>query len=110
MINFNEYYHTYYLPKHTMQWTRVLHLIGVIFTFAWIIASMVFSSGWALAGMLMLSPFVVYPFAWTSHLICEPAGNKVPAALTSNPLMAKAGDLRMCYEILTGKLDWGKVS
>jgi hypothetical protein len=106
-IMFDDYYKNYYLPKHSRMSTRIMHLMGVIATIIWVACALTLTSGWTLAGMLIASPFVVYPFAWSSHFFCEPAGGRIPAALTSNPLVAKACDLRMCYEMVTGKLDWG---
>ena len=105
---FDDYYTNYYLPKHTRMQTRILHLIGVISTAIWLVASLALTGGWILVAMLTAAPFVVYPFAWLGHGLFEPAGDKTPASLTSNPLVAKASDIRMCYEMVTGKLDWGK--
>ena len=50
--------------------------------------------------LLILSPFIIYPFAWTGHAVFEK--NK-PAAWT-NPLWAKACDWVMMRDLLTGKI------
>jgi len=52
--------------------------------------------------MLLLTPFVVYPFAWSGHFFFEK--NK-PAAF-SNPFWAKACDWVMLKDIITGKIRW----
>jgi hypothetical protein len=51
---------------------------------------------------LLLTPFVVYPFAWTGHFVFE---KNEPAAF-SHPLWAKACDWVMLKDILTGKIPW----
>ena len=76
--------------------TRILHLLGVVLTFV-LIGYAIAIQNWYL---LLLAPFVVYPFAWTGHLIFE---RNRPAAWT-NPVYAKLSDLRMCWEIVTGKI------
>jgi len=95
-MNLDEYYREHYLPLHMKTMTRLLHLIGVIFTFVFIVYGVyTYNFLW-----ILLAPFVIYPFAWTGHLVFE--RNK-PAAWTS-PIYAKLSDLRMCWEILTGKI------
>lgn len=76
-----------------------MHMAGVVATILWIITAL---NQPMISGILMLlaSPFVVYPFAWTSHALFE---NNKPLAFT-NPLWAKVADLRMCWEVVTGKL------
>jgi hypothetical protein len=51
---------------------------------------------------LLLTPFIVYPFAFFGHWAFE--GSK-PALFSSNPLKAKMADWRMCWDMLTGKLE-----
>lgn len=105
-MTFDEYYFLYYLPKHSRPMTKLCHMAGVITTIVWLLYALTQTSGLTLGAMLLASPFVVYLFAWPSHLLFEPQGGRIPAALTSNPLRAKAADLRMCWELLTGKLEW----
>jgi hypothetical protein len=50
--------------------------------------------------MLLLAPFLIYPFAWSGHFFFEK--NK-PAAF-KRPLWAKASDWVMFKDILTGKV------
>ena len=92
---FNEYYH-YYLTLHQNNVNRWLHIVGqcvTVFTLAYAL----YTQTWLL---LLLVPFVVYPFAWMGHLVFE---KNEPAAWT-NPLWAKACDWVMLKDILTGKL------
>lgn len=99
-MRFNDYYYNVYLPAHTKRGTRIWHFMGCLFTIAWVAAFAI------LAGLvnslyafgLVFSPFVVYPFAWGSHLYIE----KNKPLAWSNPFWAKACDWRMCYDILRG--------
>jgi hypothetical protein len=52
--------------------------------------------------LLIASPFVVYPFAWSGHYFFE---KNEPAAF-KNPLWAKLSDWVMFKDILTGKIRW----
>jgi hypothetical protein len=56
-------------------------------------------SPWVL-GLLVLAPFVVYPFAWSGHFFFE---HNKPAAF-KNPVWAKASDWVMMYEMLRGRI------
>jgi len=49
--------------------------------------------------MFLLTPFIIYPFAWSGHYYFEK--NK-PAAF-NNPLYAKISDWIMFKDILKGK-------
>jgi hypothetical protein len=98
VMTFDDYYYDVYLPKHRKPMTKLCHMLGVAATLAWIVYFFFVGPLW----LLLLSPFVVYPFAWGSHLIFE--GNK-PAAF-KNPVWAKMADLRMCKDLLMGDLSW----
>jgi hypothetical protein len=50
--------------------------------------------------LLFITPFIVYPFAWSGHYFFEK--NK-PAAF-KNPIWAKLCDLIKIKDILTGKI------
>jgi len=91
----NEYYRKY-LTLHAHPINRLLHFIGLwvtILLVAWVLVSKL----WLL---LLLTPFVVYPFAWSGHYFFEK--NK-PAAF-NNPIKAKIADWMMFRDILRGKL------
>jgi hypothetical protein len=94
-MNFDEYYE-YYLTLHQNKWCRKLHALGQIATLLFV-AFVIYNGHWPL---LLLAPFVVYPFAWSGHYFFEK--NK-PAAWT-NPLWAKACDWIMLKDMITGKI------
>ena len=94
-MNLQEYYQ-YYLTLHQNKWNRRLHVLGQFFTIAFI--SLCIST--KLYFLLLLSPFVVYPFAWSGHYFFEK--NK-PAAF-SNPLYAKISDWMMLRDYFLGRL------
>ena len=96
-MSFKEYYQ-HYLTLHQNKWTRRLHVLGHLATISFVTLCILHH----LWFMLLLTPFVVYPFAWSGHFFFEK--NK-PAAF-SNPLWAKACDWIMLKDILTGKLRW----
>ena len=97
MKTFKEYYQ-YYLTLHQNRWNRRLHFVGQIATVAYAIVC-VFNSLWL---PLILTPLVVYPFAWTGHAFFE----KNEPAAWSNPLWAKASDWVMLKDIVIGKIKW----
>ena len=96
MMKFHEYYQ-YYLTLHQNKWCRRLHVLGQFVTIAFII-EVIYLQVWPL---LVLAPFVIYPFAWTGHFVFEK--NK-PAAF-SNPLWAKACDWIMLKDWILGRLE-----
>jgi len=96
-MTFKEYYE-YYLTLHQNKWTRRLHVCGQIATIL-SIGVVIHEEFWLL---LLLTPFVVYPFAWSGHFFFEK--NK-PAAF-SNPLWAKACDWVMLKDIIIGRIKW----
>ena len=50
--------------------------------------------------LLALSPFIVYPFAWSGHYLFE---KNEPAAF-HNPIYAKLSDWLMFRDIILGRL------
>jgi hypothetical protein len=96
-MKFNEYY-KYYLTLHQNRWTRRLHVTGQLATVLFVAACISKTAWWT----LLLTPFIVYPFAWAGHFFFEK--NK-PAAL-SRPLWAKACDWVMLKDILLRKIEW----
>ena len=96
-MSFKEYY-KHYLTLHQNKWNRRLHVFGNVTTLSFI-ALCILQSLWF---MLLLTPFIVYPFAWSGHFFFEK--NK-PAAF-SNPFWAKACDWVMLKDIITGKIRW----
>ena len=94
-MTFSEYYQ-HYLTLHKNKWNRRLHILGQIATISFVVGVVSFK----LWPLLLLTPFVVYPFAWTGHFVFEK--NK-PAAF-SRPLWAKACDWVMLKDVLIGKI------
>ena len=93
-----EVYYEHYLSLHKNKWTRRLHLLGQLITIIFVVMC-VASKNYV---MLLASPFVVYPFAWSGHFFFEK--NK-PAAF-SHPLWAKACDVLMTRDIILGRIEW----
>ena len=96
-MSFNEYY-TYYLTLHQHPINRRLHVLGQLVTILTIISAALIKS-WAL---LLMAPLVVYPFAWTGHIMFE----KNKPAAWSKPIWAKACDWVMLKDIVTGRIKW----
>ena len=96
-MSFDEYYE-YYLSLHQNKWTRRLHVVGQLGTIFFVI-SMILVKAWA---FLLLTPFVVYPFAWLGHFFFE----KNKPAAWSRPLWAKACDWVMLKDMIIGKVEW----
>ena len=91
----NEYYQ-HYLTLHTNPKNRLLHFIGLWVTIFYIISALL-TGPWYL---ILLAPFIVYPFAWTGHKVFE---KNTPAAF-SEPVKAKIADWMMFRDILLGRL------
>jgi hypothetical protein len=99
-MTFKEYY-AIYLTKHQNPWNRRLHVLGQIMTiiyFIFCIKLIIYSLFYL--PLILLVPFVVYPFAWSGHFFIE---KNVPAAF-KNPLWAKAADWVMLKDILIGRI------
>ena len=97
-MNFDEYY-KFYLSKHKDINNRRMHMFGNAMTIMYVVSILLLCSFyWS----LLLTPFVVYPFAFFGHWYFE--GSK-PALFSSNPLQAKMADWKMCWEMLIGKVD-----
>ncbi len=94
-MTFSQYY-KHYLTLHQNKWCRRMHVLGQLATLSFIVVCMKLS----LWPLLVLSPFVVYPFAWTGHYVFE---KNEPAAF-KRPLWAKACDWVMLKDIITGKI------
>jgi len=96
-MTFSEYYQ-HYLTLHQNKWCRRLHVFGQIATILYIVACIKTS----MYLLLVFTPFIVYPFAWSGHFYFEK--NK-PAAF-SRPLWAKACDWVMLKDIMIGRIKW----
>jgi len=94
-VGIDEYY-KYYLSLHQNKKCRRLHFLGQCVTILYVITT-IYSGYWLL---LLASPFVVYPFAWSGHYFYE---KNTPAAF-SDPIKAKISDWLMFRDILLGKI------
>ncbi len=94
-MEFREYY-KYYLTLHQNKWNRRLHALGQLMTLLFV-ALVIQEKQWLL---LILTPFVVYPFAWSGHFFFE----KNKPAAWSKPLWAKACDWVMLKDMIIGKV------
>tara|TARA_R110000824_G_scaffold285090_1_gene473246 strand:+ start:17294 stop:17584 length:291 start_codon:yes stop_codon:yes gene_type:complete len=95
-MKFKQYY-KYYLTLHQNKISRRLHVLGQVFTLLTLFYALS-TKTWLL---LLVVPFVVYPFAWSGHFFFEK--NK-PAAF-SKPLWAKACDWIMLKDWILGKVE-----
>ena len=91
-----EEYYKHYLSLHQNNWCRRLHVLGQLMTILFI--ATVIAKGYYL--FLFLSPFVVYPFAWSGHYFFE---KNEPAAFSA-PIKAKISDWMMFRDIILGRL------
>ena len=95
-MTFKEYY-KHYLSLHQNKACRRLHVAGQLTTLSTLLYAL-FTQTWLL---LLIVPFVVYPFAWTGHFFFE---KNTPAAF-SNPLWAKASDALMTRDWILGRIE-----
>ena len=96
-MSFEEYY-SHYLTLHRHPLNRRLHVLGQLVTVLTLLGAVLLKS-WIL---LLVTPLVVYPFAWSGHYFFE---KNSPAAF-SRPLWAKACDWVMLKDIATGRIKW----
>ena len=89
-------YYKYYLTLHEHPKCKLLHFIGQVVTLLFM-ATILYNSYWYL---IIIVPFVIYPFAWSGHYFFE---KNTPAAF-NNPLYAKISDWIMFKDILFGRI------
>jgi hypothetical protein len=94
-MNMQNYYE-YYLSLHQNLWCRRLHIMGQLVTISYILFAFM-TNLW----LLILAPFIIYPFAWSGHYFFEK--NK-PAAF-SDPIKAKIGDWIMLKDWTLGRIE-----
>ncbi len=92
---FAEFY-KHYLDEHTKAITRLFHVVGTVAFVVLVIVAAVFLNPW----MLLAGVAAAYGMAWVSHFFLE---RNRPATFRY-PMWSIAGDFRMAFEILTGKL------
>lgn len=94
-MNMKEYYEMY-LTLHQNKICRRLHMLGQFMTIAWVVGCLYLGFYW----FLLLTPFIVYPFAWSGHYFFE---KNQPAAF-KDPIKAKISDWIMLFDTVTGKI------
>ena len=95
-MDLKEYYKEY-LKLHKNKNCIRMHVLGQFVTISFVIAVLIaaYIYGAKYTILLLLSPFVVYPFAWIGHFYFE---KNSPAAF-SDPIKAKICDWKMLYDI-----------
>ncbi|HBY66491.1 MAG TPA: DUF962 domain-containing protein [Flavobacteriaceae bacterium] len=96
-LSFEEYYE-HYLSLHQNKWCRRLHFTGQIATILFVLLVLYKQ----LFILLIASPFIIYPFAWSGHYMFE---KNEPAAF-KNPVWAKMCDWLMFRDIILRRIDW----
>jgi hypothetical protein len=95
-LTFADFYREY-LALHQNKTCRRLHLLGMGVAVVIFIAAL-FTSYWMWS---VFAPVLVYPFAWTGHLVFE----KNQPATWSNPWYSVLADLRMTWDIVCRRID-----
>jgi hypothetical protein len=95
--SFREFY-PFYLGEHRNRTSRRLHVTGTLLALT--LAAAALASG--RLALLWAVPLAGYAFAWVGHFFFE---KNRPATFT-HPLYSLLGDLRMAYEVLTGRMRW----
>jgi hypothetical protein len=87
----------YYLREHAKPQTRTLHYIGTSLAVLCLAAAAVTVNPW----LLLAVPVAGYGPAWIAHFFVE---KNRPATFTY-PMWSLAGDFRMAYRRLIGRID-----
>ena len=88
-------YYSEYKKLHTNRTSIGLHILGNLITllfFGWCVYNQLWLA-------LLLTPFIVYPFAWSGHIFFE----KNKPAAWNGPIRAKICDWIMIKDILLRK-------
>jgi hypothetical protein len=95
--SFRDFY-PFYLGEHANRTSRRLHVCGTVLAVTLLVAALA-SGRYAL---LAAVPIAGYGFAWLGHYVFE---KNRPATFT-HPFYSLAGDLRMMFEVLSGRMRW----
>lgn len=94
-------YYKHYLSLHQNKICRRLHVLGQVMTILYLIFVIyLLTISLFFLPLVLLLPFIVYPFAWSGHFFFEK--NK-PAAF-KHPIKAKVCDWIMLFDIIRGKV------
>lgn len=88
-------YYSKYKTLHTHPSNIGLHILGNLITLLFF-GGCVYNQLWL---ALLLTPFIIYPFAWSGHIFFE----KNKPAAWSDPIKAKMCDWIMMKDILLRK-------
>lgn len=95
-------YYPVYLKSHKNPINKILHIIGNFLTIAYIFCVIYLSQiSLFFLPLMAFTPFVVYIGAWPGHFKFE---KNEPATFKVNPVLTKACDWIMIYELIIGKL------
>ena len=89
-------YYPFYLSEHTNRTCRRLHFAATTIGLSLLITALLTQVWWLLA----VGFAQTYALAWAGHFFFE---HNKPAAL-KHPWLSTRSDLRMCWQILTGKM------
>lgn len=92
---FKDFY-PYYLSEHSNKWNKVMHFIGTSLFFVTLTICIYFANPWLIFSVIVTP----YLFAWIGHFFIE----KNKPATFQYPLWSLAGDFKMYFELMTGKL------
>jgi hypothetical protein len=93
--SFREFY-PFYLSEHRNRTSRRLHFVGTALGLVSAAAAIATLNPW----WLLLVPLLGYGFAWTGHFFFE----KNRPATFRHPFFSLAGDYRMFWQMLTGRI------
>jgi hypothetical protein len=96
MKSFKEFW-PFYVCEHGSRTNRKLHFVGTFFTLVAMALALYTGNLWWLLGV----PVMGYGFAWVGHFIIE----KNRPATFKYPLYSLAGDYKMFFLTLLGKMD-----
>ncbi len=86
----------FYLGEHRKPGTRAVHVVGTFLLLACLVAAAVtFDWRW-----LVAAPIAVYGIAWPAHFFIE----KNRPATFQHPFYSMAGDFKMVFVTLTGRI------
>lgn len=93
--SFKEFY-PYYLSEHSNRWNKVMHFVGTTLFFIALGFTIYLANPWLIFG-IVVTPYL---FAWIGHFFIE----KNKPATFQYPLWSLAGDFKMYFQLMFGKL------
>lgn len=93
--SFKEFY-PYYLSEHSKTGTKVTHFIGTSLFFVALALTIYLQNPWLIISVVVTP----YLFAWIGHFFIE----KNKPATFKYPLWSLAGDFKMYFQLISGKV------